>query len=372
VPSPPRVSVIIPVFNLRDYVATTIESALAQTLPADEVEIVVIDDGSTDGSAEIAQRYVPSVRYVHQENQGLSAARNRGIREACGPMLSFLDADDRMLPGKLAAELEAFQAHPEVGLVYSGFHYIDAAGALLPQRGWARYEGDVFPELVQRNLIHPVQALVRREPVERAGGFDETLTSVEDWDLWLRITRPGLRWACVDEPLAEYRIRTDSMHQNPVRMADNWLRVLDRTFDDPSLPPHIVELKPRAYYTAYMIAACDHYREGDRQRGGAWFRKAIAERPEALTDPESLRMFCRLLLPRGYQRTAVMAAHWRRLAETLTTALGDLFTAADLPADIADRRWRARIASWRALAPLVGKRVRTAMRRHASDSPLPP
>jgi len=134
--SAPRVSVVVPLYNLRDFVGEAIESELAQTLRPEDVEVIVVDDGSTDGSSEVAQRYGSRIRYLRQEDRGLSAARNAGIRVSSAPFLAFLDADDRLHPDKLRAGLEVFDARPNTGLVYSGFHYIDEDGRRLPQRGW--------------------------------------------------------------------------------------------------------------------------------------------------------------------------------------------------------------------------------------------
>jgi glycosyltransferase involved in cell wall biosynthesis len=357
----PRASVVIPVYNLARFVGEAIESVLAQTLPPEQVEIIVVDDGSTDGSSEIVQKFVPRVRHLRQENRGLCAARNAGIAVARAPFLSFLDADDRFLPEKLAAQLAVFDARPDVGLVYTGFRYVDDAGAPLPQIGWTRLEGDLFATLVLGNLIHPHVALVRREAVERAGGFDERLSPAGDWDLWLRISRPGLRWACVDRVLAEYRVRHDAMHQDVARMHADCLRVLDKVFADTTLPPAIGALRPLAYRRAHLVAACDHYRVGNRAEGAHWLREAARLDPGFLGDPETLRLLCRWLLPLGHQRGAVMVAELPQLATTLRGMLADLFRTPDLDRRIRRLRWRTRLASARALLPLARKRVKRAV-----------
>jgi hypothetical protein len=361
--SAPRISVIIPVFNLRDFVADAIDSVLGQTLPASEIEVVVVDDGSTDGSSEVVARYVPRVRLVRQANRGLSGARNTGIRESSGAFLAFLDADDRLLPEKFAAQLAVFEARSELGLVYTGVRHVDEARRPLPQRGWSTVEGDVLPRLVLGNLIHPVTVLVRRDPVERAGGFDETLRSAEDWDLWLRLSRAGVLWGCVDRPLAEYRVRHDAMHQNPGRMAESCHRVLDKLFADPTLPPVIASLRPLAYQQAALVAACDHYRSGDRAGGAAWFRRAAAARPSFLTEPAAIRLFCRRLLPMGYQRGTVVLAELPRLVRILFRALADLFASPGLDAEIARLRWRAWCVACVAVAPLLRKRAKGRLGR---------
>ena len=345
-----------------------IESVLAQTLPRDQVELIVVDDGSTDGGAEVVSRFAPRVRYLRRENRGLSAARNVGIRASRAPFLAFLDADDRILPEKLALQLEVFAARPEIGLVYTGVRYIDATGKLLSQQGWSREEGAVLPRLVLGNLIHPHAALVRRGPVERAGGFDESLTSVEDWDLWIRLAQAGVRWACVDRPLAEYRIRPDAMHQNPARMAENSVRVLDRVFGDPMLPPAVARLRPLAYQRVYLTAACDHYRAGDPAEAARWLREAAAARPAFLTEPRSLRQFCRSLLPLERRSEAAMAEDWWSLIQTLRLALASLFAARDLELEIGRLRWRAELAYWRTAIRFARKNLWRRVKKAASST----
>jgi hypothetical protein len=356
----PLASVIIPVFNLREFVPEAIESVLAQTLSRDDVDIVVVDDGSTDGSDEVARTFLPRIRFVAQENRGLSAARNAGIRASRAPFLAFLDADDRFLPEKLAASLDAFAKRPQIGIVYSGVRYIDAAGTPLPGRGSISREGDLLPDLLLGNLIHPNAAVVRRELVEAAGGFDETLTSLEDWDLWLRLSRHGALWAYIARPLAEYRIRADAMHQNRARMADNALRVLDKFFADATLPPHVATRRALAYQHAHLIAAADCYRAGDRTAGAAWFRRAAATRPEFLGEPRSLRRFCRLLLAPEAQGAHAEATEAMRLARGLRAALRDLFATPELPAPVSRQRGRARVAYCLTLLHLARRRFTRA------------
>jgi glycosyltransferase involved in cell wall biosynthesis len=369
----PQVSVIIPLYNLGRFVGEAIESTLAQTIGRDALEVIVIDDGSTDGGGDVARRYAGPVRCHRQENRGLSAARNAGLGLSHAPFVTFLDADDRVLPEKLEAQLAGFAAHPEAGLVYTGWRHIDESGHPLPQRGWSRYTGDVLGHLLLGNLIHPHAALVRRELVERAGGFDESLTSVEDWDLWLRISRAGALWHCIDRPLAEYRVRPGAMHDNPKRMLDNRLRVLDKFFADATLPHQAAERRHGAYQNAYLMAACDYFRSGDRPTGGHWFHAAIAAHPGYLTEPANLRRFCRWVLPAGYQREDAVVAHWHLLAPILAAALDDLFARPDLDDSIRHVRARARLAYWRTVARFVRKRIAARLRVGRRDAvPLPP
>jgi glycosyltransferase involved in cell wall biosynthesis len=369
----PHVSVIIPLYNLGRFVGEAIESTLAQTIGRNAIEVIVVDDGSTDGGGDVARRYPGPVRCHRQENRGLSAARNAGLRLSQAPYLTFLDADDRVLPDKLEAQLAGFAAHPEAGLVYTGCRHIDESGQPLPQRGWSRYTGDVLGHLLLGNLIHPHTALVRRELVERAGGFDESLTSVEDWDLWLRISRAGALWHCIDRPLAEYRVRPGAMHDHPQRMLDNRLRVLDKFFADATLPRQTLERRPAAFQSAYLAAACDYFRSGDRPSGAHWFHAAVAAHPEYLTEPSNLRRFCRWMLPPGYQREEAIVAHWPLLAPILAAALDDLFARPNLEASIRRVRARARLAYWRTVARFSRKRIVARLRGGRADAmSLPP
>jgi glycosyltransferase involved in cell wall biosynthesis len=359
----PAVSVVIPLYNLCDVVAEAIESVLAQSVDPAAMEILVIDDGSTDGGGEIAARYAPRVRCLRQENRGLSAARNAGIRATRAPLLTFLDADDRLLPEKLALDLEAFDAYPEVGAVYSGWYCIDEAGARLPQLGRSVHRGDLFPELVLGNLMHPHAVVVRRHLVEAAGGFDETLTSVEDWDLWLRLARAGVRWHHVDRPLVEYRIRRDAMHQNPHRMLENRLRVLAKVFDEGNdLRADVASRRALAFQNAHLAAACDHLRAGERAEAARAFRAAALARPAFLTEPASLRRFCRLLLPEGHQREAALVANRRPLTRALRATLTDLFASPDLEPKVRRLRSRAAVAYWRTVLRLARKGLTANLR----------
>jgi cellulose synthase/poly-beta-1,6-N-acetylglucosamine synthase-like glycosyltransferase len=364
----PAVSVVIPLYNLRAFVGETIESVLAQTLAPDAMEIVVIDDGSTDGGGEVVARYAPRVRCVRQENRGLSAARNAGVRATRAPFLTFLDADDRLLPEKLATQLDVFRDRPELGAVYGGWYYIDGAGARLPQRGRSAHAGDLLPALLLGNLMHPHTVLVRRDLVEAAGGFDETLTSLEDWDLWLRLARAGARWHYVDRPLAEYRLRPDAMHQDPGRMLENRLRVLARVFDDPDLPAALAARRPLAYQNAHLEAACAFLRAGDRLAAARCFHAAVVARPALVTEAPSLRRIGRLVLPEGYQQEAALARQWRPVARVLREVLADLFATPGLAPSIGGLRRRAALAYWRTVLRLARKGLLAALR----GDPRPP
>jgi glycosyltransferase involved in cell wall biosynthesis len=350
------VSVVIPTHNGARHLAEAIESALAQTHPA--VETIVVDDGSADDTPAIIARYAGRVHALRQENRGVSAARNAGLAVAHGAYVAFLDHDDRMLPEKLAKQSALLDARPDVGIAYSGWWFIDAAGRRLPATGWSRREGDLLPDLLRlENPIFLPSVLVRRALVDAVGGFDERLRRSEDWDLWLRLGRRGVRWALVDEPLAEYRLHPGQKHRDTRRRLAAQLEILDRLFADPDLPAALRALAPTAYQDAHLRAALHHYRAGEREEGNRAFHDAVAARPVFLLETKSLLRFCRGQLPGDAQRQADVVARWRDVTGALRSALDALFARPDLEPEITRLAWRARLAAMRVTARLARKRL---------------
>lgn len=200
-----KVSAVITTYNSAHFVVAAIESVLAQTRAPDE--ILVIDDGSTDDTAQVVARYAArGVRYLYQENGGPSAARNRGLRESGGELVAFLDADDLWLPEKLERQLAHLAARPELGLVScdrwvwkveKGWRYQERFG---PRRG-----ADARREVMVRNIVgNPSQVLARRAALLAVGGFDRSMRWAEEWELWTRLAaRAPLGF--VREPLMIYR-----------------------------------------------------------------------------------------------------------------------------------------------------------------------
>jgi len=207
------VSVVIPCYNQAHFLGEAIESILSQTYP--HFEVVVVDDGSTDNTTEVAARY-PGVRYVrHEENQGLAAARNTGIRRSRGEYLVFLDADDRLLPDALEAGLRCLKDHPECAFVAGRYRYIGFDGSSLPTPQPPRPQGDHYLALLGRNYITvPAVVMYRRPVFEHVTGFDPSLGPAEDYDLYLRIARE-FPIHCHDKVVSEHRWKDAKMLDNP-------------------------------------------------------------------------------------------------------------------------------------------------------------
>jgi glycosyltransferase involved in cell wall biosynthesis len=365
--APSLVSVVIPSHDGARFVGETIESVLTQTHPA--IETIVVDDGSTDDTPRVIAAYGDRVRYVRQANAGPAAARNAGLRESHGSYLTFLDHDDRLHPTAVARRAEQLDMRPDLGVAYCGWRYVDADGRPLPATGWPCREGDVLADLVLGNLISPSAALVRRELVVGVGGFDDRLKGGEDWDLWLRISSRGARWACVDEALLDYRVHAASRSQSGVdRQLTNRLALLGRLFADLALPTAVRALEDRAYHNVYLRAAIDYTRGGDRDAASAALHEAARRHPSTLTEPRSLHDICRRLLPPAYRHQEFMADEAPQLTRLLRQALRDLFARPDLDAGIARVRWRAHLAAMRVTTRLLRKHLLARAVRPGDDA----
>jgi glycosyltransferase involved in cell wall biosynthesis len=225
----PLVSVVIPAYNSADYIGDAVDSCLAQTYP--NCEVVVVDDGSTDGTPDLLHtRYGDRIRLIQQANRGAAGARNTGIREVHGEFVQFCDSDDRLLSNKVQASWELFQQKPEIVLVYTSVRVVfldNTPDIILYDDGLP--SGDLFCKLLfeRGNFVGTSTVMVRRQAVLDVGGFDESLAVAEDWDLWLRLAS---RWpfAAINEPLMIYHKRPGSLVSDPVALAEGRLAVIQR------------------------------------------------------------------------------------------------------------------------------------------------
>jgi glycosyltransferase involved in cell wall biosynthesis len=181
-----EVSVIIPTFNRKERLRKALESVLQQEDTA--FEVIVIDDGSTDGTGEMVTKEFPSVAYSYQSNRGQAAARNAGIEKARGEWIAFLDSDDEWLPGKLRAQLDDFAAHPGLLISQTGEIWIRNGRRVNPMKKHAQCEGWIFEKCLPLCIISPSAVMIHRQIFEEVGLFDETYLACEDYELWLRIS----------------------------------------------------------------------------------------------------------------------------------------------------------------------------------------
>lgn len=230
------VSVIIPAYNYARYLPRAIESALAQTHRP--LEILVVDDGSTDSTRAVVSGYGDKVRYIYQENAGLSAARNTGLRESRLPFIALLDADDQWLPQRLATAVATFQRlGPPWGVVACRSIRINSRGEPLPPNpGEQELEGEItVADILWRTRFSPSAVVARREVFASCGGFDTILRSSEDRDMWLRA---ATRWRIWLQPerLALIRKHDANMSSHASRMRENMRRVINKAWQTRALP----------------------------------------------------------------------------------------------------------------------------------------
>jgi glycosyltransferase involved in cell wall biosynthesis len=251
------VSVVIPSYNSARYIVETIDSILAQTVqPA---EIIVVDDGSTDESAQIlAARYDGRIRYIYQENAGVSAARNRGIEAANGDFIAFCDADDIWHPQKLEFQMDAFARIPAAGLVGTKGYILPGAGA--GADAVARYDGlpenvchfVTWPQLVVKNYICNSSVVVRSSILNIAGDFDTNMQGPEDHDLWVRIAEISTV-VNIQYRMTGYRMVPGSVSRQPKRCHNGMIRVLEKLDERKAWKGHWL-LRRKAY--SYVEHTC--------------------------------------------------------------------------------------------------------------------
>jgi len=211
----PLISVIIPCYNQGHFLTEAIESVLVQSYP--HFELVIIDDGSTDNVEEVAGRY-PGVRYIRQENSGLAAARNTGLRRSRGDYLIFLDADDRLMPDALERGLTAFAAHPESAFVVGHCTPITVDGTSFPGSEQACVDRDPYAALLSKCFIYPpATVMFRRSVFETVRNFDTSVSPCADYDLYLRIAK-DFPISCHHHVVAEYRKHGANMTRDSALM----------------------------------------------------------------------------------------------------------------------------------------------------------
>lgn len=201
----PMVSVVVTTYNYGRFLPFALDSVLEQTF--DDLEVIVIDDGSTDNTQQVIQPYLRDrrVRYFLRNHLGVVTAKNTGIKLARGPYVAFLDADDIWMPAKLERQLELFQADPELGVVYTRRQLIDEEGHELVHEQPKFYRGMVLEPLFRTNFVCFSSALVARRVFDTVGLLNLAYAPSEDYDLWLQIAR-HFRFDYVDDPLVQYRI----------------------------------------------------------------------------------------------------------------------------------------------------------------------
>lgn len=306
----PKVSVILPTYNRAETLGRAIKSVLDQTFG--DFELIIVDDGSTDNTAEVVNSFRdPRVRYVRLEtNRGAAAARNMGIKLARGDYIAFQDSDDEWLPEKLAKQMKVFAHAPaEVGVVYTGFWRIEGSKrTYIPSATVRRKEGNIHKELLKGNFVTTQAAVVKMECFDRAGLLAEELPRLQDWELFIRLSKL-YEFRCVDEPLLIAYFTPDSISANRAALITALQFIIDRHFDD--FKRHKGLLARWQYAIGNILCQA-----GETARGRAYLFKA------AKSQPFNIKYVAAAVLSLVGNEAYTKAAEWKRKVRGSRALLG--------------------------------------------------
>ena len=289
------VSIVIPAYNHAGVLAVAIDSLLAQDYPA--LEIIVLDDGSTDNTCAVLETYGTRVHWETHANMGQAATLNKGWGMAHGVLLGYLSADDFLFPGAISTSVAALATAPDAIVTYCDFDIVDPVGR--PIRRVNR------PEFSLENMLSTLDcppgpgALFRRSAFENAGGWNPTLRQIPDLDYWLRLACHG-RFIHIPRALAAWRVHPGSQSFATVseERAEESVRVISAFFAAPSLDPRLGALRPRAMARAHIYCAQLHLRAGRYRAAFANIATAHRLFPATLVQPETWRSAANALFSR--------------------------------------------------------------------------
>lgn len=254
------VSVVIPAYNARDTLGVALESVLSQTFR--DREVIVVDDGSTDDTREVAEAFGSGVTCISRPNGGVSSARNAGIERAAGRYVAFLDADDRWAPDKLARQVALLDARSEVGLCFVGAKRVDGGMNVLERMPAVEHPDFTAALLLGSQVVTACSSssVTRRELLVAIGGFDSRFSQCADWDFALRMSL-RTRIAAIDEPLVLYRTAAGNMSSDIGLLERDTFGVLDRFYADGG--GRYARIRRRVYSNHWMYVAGSYLHAGD-------------------------------------------------------------------------------------------------------------
>ena len=273
---PKSVSVIIPTYNYGRFIAEAIQSVLQQTHRPDE--IVVVDDGSTDDTAQVVAGFGDAVKYVRQDNGGVCAARNKGVAESTGEIIAFMDADDTMEPESIAKQVALF-GDEHVGLVHCGLRLFDDDTGETIELQLEGGEDGVADNLLLwegASIAGPGAILVTREAFDSVDGFDTGMKVGEDWDFCYRVARK-FKVRFVPEPLVNYRSHATAAHRNVAEMERGMSRFYEKAFS--TNDESVLKLKSRAYGNFHKVMAGSYFHAADYKNFALHAVRSVFMRP---------------------------------------------------------------------------------------------
>ncbi len=296
---PPLVSIVIPAYNYAEFLAQAIDSVLLQDYP--RVQLIVIDDGSTDGTGAVLKRYEGKGTILRQDNRGQAATLNRGWMMAGGDYLGYLSADDTLDPSAVNRLVEALEGNPRAILAYPDFRLIDPGSSPIRQVRTPEFR---YEDMLVKLVCPPGPgALFRRRSFLAAGGWSPEYRQMPDFDYWLRLGLLG-EFVRVPRVLASFRVHERSQTfaaVSPAR-ADEPIRIVSAAFENERLPAELAGLRDRALSNALILSAQLHLRAGRTLAAWARVRRAAAIFPRNLMSLQSARAFINALFSRNAHR----------------------------------------------------------------------
>ncbi len=360
----PRVSIVIPCYNHSQFVGGAISSVIDQTFI--DYEIIVVDDGSTDNSREVVASFREGVRYIWQENQGLSAARNRGILEARGPLIGLLDSDDLYEQNFVAEMVSVLDKYPDADAAYCVAKTIDLDNNPLPQQiGKVVPPDELFDGLLRGGSFPPSCLFARRYCYEQPGFlFDESLNRVADLDLWLKMAK-RFKVKGVDKSLLRYRIMPSSLSSNADLILEHRLEILQKHLDcDPTLKYSSDEIRHEIFGRSYIAATIDSLQIQEYAKAYNYFSKAFVLSPNLAADFDVFYDLATGEQPKGY-RGDFSTLDIRNISKLLISWLIQMFPSDDIPDELRNKKSVAYANAFLALAILsYGKRDFKSCRRY--------
>lgn len=275
--SSPEVSVVIPAYNAEATLPRVLKSVLDQTFT--DIEVLVIDDGSTDRTPEIARSIGDPVRCIVQTNSGVSAARNKGIDAARGRYIALLDADDIWHEDKLSKQIASLEVDPDAMGSYVGVTKVSERGDFIDDMPARRF-GDLCRYLLLHSSVIPGSSstlLLRREVFDLVGPYDPELSQCADWDFLIRVSLKG-RLAPVGEPLVRYQSSTSNMSSNIALLEKDTFAVLDKFYSSPESAPYL-DIKDRVYSNHWLILSGSYLHDHQLRNSFRCLAKALKSDP---------------------------------------------------------------------------------------------
>lgn len=291
-----KISVIIPAYNKARLTVETVESVLAQTYK--NIEVIVVDDGSTDDTRKCLEPYFTRIRYIYKKNSGACSARNQGLRLSSAEYVGFLDCDDIYLPQKVEHCVKYLEEHPDCGFVHTAAYFIDGMGRIVSKYSHpqSRRAGWVYRRLLNRNFICNSTVIARRSCFGRAGVFDEKVFTPADWDMWLRLAKV-YPLGYIDEPLTKYRVSASFIFANLDLAEKEELQVINKAF---RFSPEIKKReRGKILSNIHRRFAMNYFLNNKRDKARQRFKTAFGNN---IFDFKTVALYLCFLLAPGYLR----------------------------------------------------------------------